>query len=156
MTSSLRLLTEIIGPLLFLKQRHFCVPNSCSSFGTQMASWFSKANTQSANSTGGYCFNAGEARRAKDGVYLHRKATRGLSRSISSAARMKGMTSGATERGTCCPASGATPAGSLRDASVLASASRLRLAVAAAADDVDVPAVSITGSRTRDDDDGDY
>jgi hypothetical protein len=68
---------------------------------------------------------------------------------------MKGMTSGATERGTCCPASGATPAGSLRDTSVLANASHLRLGAAAAADDVDAPAVSITGSRTRDDDDGD-
>jgi hypothetical protein len=88
-------------------------------------------------------------------VYLHRKATRGLRGSTSSAARMKGMTSGATERGTCCPASGATPAGSLRDTSVLANASHLRLGAAAAADDVDAPAVSITGSRTRDDDDGD-
>jgi hypothetical protein len=72
-------------------------------------------------------------------VYLHRKATRGLRGSTSSAARMKGMTSGATERGTCCPASGATPAGSLRDTSVLANASHLRLGAAAAADDVDAP-----------------
>ena len=71
----------------------------------------------------------------------HRNATRGLSGSTSSAARMNGMTSGARASGTRSPGS-ATPSGSLRDASVCASAFRLRLTSMAAAP-VDVEAVAI-------------
>jgi hypothetical protein len=70
--------------------------------------------------------------------YSHRNATRGLYGSISSAARRKGMTSGARAPGTSSPAS-AIPSGSLRDASVCASASRLRLAALIAAE-LDGPA----------------
>lgn len=70
--------------------------------------------------------------------YSQRNATRGLYGSISSAARRKGMTSGATASGTRSPAS-AIPSGSLRDDSVCASASRLRLAALIAAE-LDGPA----------------
>lgn len=70
--------------------------------------------------------------------YSQRNATRGLYGSISSAARRKGMTSGARAPGTSSPAS-AIPSGSLRNASVCASASCLRL-VALIATELDGPA----------------
>ena len=67
---------------------------------------------------------------------LQRNATRELSSSTSSAARMNGITSGAKASGTRSPGS-ATPSGSLRDASVCASAFRLRLTT------IDLEAVAV-------------
>lgn len=73
---------------------------------------------------------------------LQRNATRGLSSSTSSAARMNGITSGAKASGTRSPGS-ATPSRSLRDASVCASAFRLRLTT------IDVEAVAVAVAIAR-------